>query len=106
MEGGPRRPRTERLIEAILAGLVLVAGFVSVVLPRGHRWLFVIGIVGAFGVSIGIWIATGYEAFEGAPWLAALFATALYGGLWSIGVIVGFLLREVVGAWRERRTWR
>jgi hypothetical protein len=66
----------------------------------------VIGIVGAAAAGIARWIQTGYEGFEGAPWLAALFLTALCGGLWSIGVIVGFLVRSTVDAVRERRIWR
>jgi hypothetical protein len=91
----------------VLGGLLLLAGAaVSAALPKGHRWLFVIGIVGSAGAGIGIWIATGYEDFEGPPWLATLFLAALYGGLWSIGVIVGFLGRLALDALLERRTWR
>jgi hypothetical protein len=97
----------ERLSAAVLAGLLLLSGAtVSAALPKGHRWLFILGIVGSAGTAIGLWAVTGYEDFEGPPWFAAILLTVLYGAPWSLGVAVGFLLREAVGAWIDRRTWR
>jgi hypothetical protein len=121
MEGGPRRPqahgmcwrvsvnggRGRTLSATVLAGLLLLAGAaVWAALPKGHRWLFVLGMAGSAGTAIALWIARGYEDFEGPPWIAAILLMVLYGGLWSLGAAIGFLFRLAVVAQAERRTWR
>ena len=88
------------------AVLLLLAGAaVSAALPKGHCWLFVFGIVGAAAAGIARWIQTDYEGFEGRPGLPP-FSHGPHGGLWSIGVIVGFLVRLTVDALMDRRTRR
>jgi hypothetical protein len=42
------------------------------------------------------WIATGYEDFEAPAWFAFVLLVVLFGGGWSLGVGLGFFLRERV----------
>jgi hypothetical protein len=79
---------------------------VAAALPKGRCWLLILGLVGSVVTAIVLWVVTGYEDVEVPPWYAAIVFTVVYGGLWSLGVAVGFLLREFVGARVERMRWR
>jgi hypothetical protein len=93
-------------VELLIPLLLLSGVVVSVALPRGHHWLFLFGLVGSVVTATALWVATGYEDVEVPPSYAAVLFVLVYGGLWTLGVAIGFLFREAVGAWTERRRWR
>jgi hypothetical protein len=78
-----------------IAGLLaLSGGVVSVFIPTGHRWLAVAGVAGAILTALVLWATTSFEGFEGPTWGAIALLVFFFGGGWSAGVLVGYLIRE------------
>jgi hypothetical protein len=78
--------------------LLGAGGVIATALPKGHRWLFTLGVVGSVVTAVVFWVDSGYEDFEGPAWYGAL--------VFTFGVAGGFLIREIADAWNERRKWR
>jgi H+/Cl- antiporter ClcA len=73
--------------------------------PKLRAWLLVLGIVGSMATATIAWVVHGFEDFERPPWIAAIFLILLYGGPWSLGVGMGYLLRKTLDhRLRARRT--
>jgi hypothetical protein len=89
-----------------LAGLLLLlGGTLSAALPKLRAWLLILGAVGSMATAAIAWAFHGFEDFEGPPWIAAIFLILLYGGPWSLGVGMGYLLRKTFDRrLRTRRT--
>jgi hypothetical protein len=87
---------------AVIAGLLVLAGAgVSAGVPRGHRWLAILGMAGAAVTAIVLSLTGYYEGFEGPAWLAFAVLVVYFGGGWSLGIAVGYLMREWLGRRRE-----
>jgi hypothetical protein len=80
-----------------VGSLIALAGAIaSAVLRRRHRWLALAGVAAALSTALLVWGIRGYDDFEGPGWLAVTLLTFLYGGVWGLGVAIGFLLRSRV----------
>jgi hypothetical protein len=81
--------------------LLLFAGVVaSVALAKGHRWLFIFGL----GASVlGASIASAVIGTTLPLWLGWGFLVLYYGVPWTVGVAIGFFVREVFAMWVSSR---
>jgi hypothetical protein len=78
-----------------LAGILVLAGaVVAAFLPTGQRWLAVAGLGAAFFTGIALWLNGRYDDAEVSPWVAVALVAILLGGGWSVGVVLGNLMRE------------
>jgi hypothetical protein len=87
---------------ATLAGILILAGaVVSVLIPTGRVWLTALGVAGAIVTALVFWATEGYEGFEGPTWEAIALLVFYFGGGWSIGIFLGYLVRDRLGRMRE-----
>jgi hypothetical protein len=87
---------------ATIAGVLILAGaVVSVLIPTGRVWLTALGVAGTIVTALLLLGTGGYEGFEGPSWVAIALLVFYFGGGWSIGIFLGYLVRDGLGRMRE-----
>jgi TRAP-type C4-dicarboxylate transport system permease small subunit len=91
--------------ETFVGLALLVAAVASALLPRGRRWLVVVGVLAAIALGVFAWLGTEYsdEEWESAWMWLPIIAIPL-AAVWIVGVGLGYAVRQALSVRQTPRS--